>query len=445
MLYSIIDVETTGHPKNKITDISIFTTDGENIIREFHSLINPGVHIPYNITRLTGISDDTVQNAPYFHQVAKQVLDASRDAVFVAHNVNFDFNVIKNEYKELGYIFKRKKLCTVRLSRKLIPGHKSYSLGKLCADLKIPIHGRHRAKGDAFATYELFKMLFNKSNNSLFEDDIYNKQLTVSKAYNEKDLDNLPNETGVYYFWDKDNKLIYIGKSIKIRERVISHFRDNSKKEIKLCQEVSKITFELTGSELIALLKESNEIKLHRPLFNRKQKRTGETYALTYITNQEGIIELKINYLKQVANPIYTYQGSNKAKEHLKNIVEKNNFCPRFTSLEKGKNSCFYYQIKKCNGVCCGKESIQDYNKRVLQFIVSTQPKKLKESIFTSGRDDNEDGFVYIKKGAYMGYGYIPKIENKKDDMNLQKHLIANKDTRDARRIISSYLRKMNI
>ena len=444
MLYSIIDVETTGHPKNKITDISIITTDGENIIREFHSLINPGVHIPYNITRLTGISDDTIQDAPYFHQVAKQVLDASRDAVFVAHNVNFDFNVIKNEYKELGYIFKRKKLCTVRLSRKLIPGHKSYSLGKLCADLEIPIYGRHRAKGDAFATYELFKMLFNKSNNSLFEDDIYNKQLTVSKSYNEKDLDNLPNETGVYYFWNNEKKLIYVGKSIKIRERVISHFRDKSKKEIKLCQEVSKITFELTGSELIALLKESSEIKEHRPIFNRKQKRIGETYALTYFTNDDGIIELKTNYLKQVANPLYTYQGSNKAKEHLKNIVEKNNFCPKFSSLEKGSNSCFYFQIKKCKGICCGKESRQDYNKRVLQFILTTQPKKLKETIFTVGREDIEEGFIYIDKGAYMGYGYLPKSVKKRDNKTLQKHLIPKKDNRDARRIISSYLRKIN-
>ena len=163
MIFSIIDVETTGYPKNKITDISIFTTDGKSIIKEFHSLVNPSIAIPRNITRLTGISDETVKDAPLFFEIAKQVLDNTRESIFVAHNVNFDFNVIKNEYKELGYSFKRKKLCTVKLSRKIIPGHKSYSLGKLCADLKIPIHGRHRAKGDAFATFQLFKLLFSKT------------------------------------------------------------------------------------------------------------------------------------------------------------------------------------------------------------------------------------------------------------------------------------------
>jgi DNA polymerase-3 subunit epsilon len=235
-----------------------------------------------------------------------------------------------------------------------------------------------------------------------------------------------------------------VGKSIKIRERVISHFRDKSKKEIKLCQEVSKITFELTGSELIALLKESSEIKEHRPIYNRKQKRIGETYALTYFTNDNGIIELKTNYLKEVNNPIYTYQGINKAKEHLKKIIEKNNFCPKFTSLEKGSNSCFYFQIKKCKGVCCNEENKQDYNKRILQFILTTQPKKLKETIFTVGRKDIEDGFVYINKGAYMGYGYLPKSVKKRDNKTLQKHLIPKKDNRDARRIISSFLKKSN-
>lgn len=442
MIYSIVDVETTGFPRNKITDISIFTTDGVNIIREFHSLVNPVINIPRNITRLTGISNETVQGAPKFFEIAKQVLDASRDSIFVAHNVNFDFNVIKNEYKELGYSFKRKKLCTVRLSRKIIPGFRSYSLGKLCAELNIPIHGRHRAKGDAFATFELFKLLFKKSNSNFFEDDIYNKQITVSKYLEEKDLDHLPNEIGVYYFWNNNGKIIYVGKSINIKERVISHFRDNAKKEIKLCQEATRITYNLTGSELIALLEESAEIKKHHPLYNRKQKRIGETYALTYQTNKEGIIELKTDYLKQVDNPLLTYEGSNKAKEHLKNIVEKNNFCLKYCDLEKGKNSCFYYQIKKCRGVCCSKETIEDYNKRVLKFILSTQPKKLNQSIYTQGRNEKEVGFVYIEKGAYKGYGYILKSNLKKGKSELKKNLISQKDTRDARRIISSFIRK---
>ena len=445
MIFSIIDVETTGYPKNKITDISIFSTDGKSIIKEFHSLVNPSTTIPRNITRLTGISDETVKDAPKFFEIAKQVLDNTRDSIFVAHNVNFDFNVIKNEYKELGYSFKRKKLCTVKLSRKIIPGYKSYSLGKLCADLKIPIRERHRAKGDAFATFKLFKLLFEKSNGYLIENEIYNKQLTVSKYLHEKDLDYLPNEIGVYYFWNNDNKIIYVGKSIKIKDRVISHFRNISKKEIKLCQEATKVTYTITGSDLIAQLLESAEIKKHYPIFNRKQKKIGENYALTYFTNKVGIIELKIDYLKRVTNPLITYEGSKKAKDHLKYIVETNQFCLKYCDLEKGKNSCFYFQIKKCFGICCNKESNGEYNKRVLKFIMATQPKKLNESLFTSGRNSKEIGFVFIENGVYKGYGFIPKNSRTKNNEYLKKKLIKQNDNRDARRIIRSYVKNEKI
>ena len=445
MIFSIIDVETTGYPKNKITDISIFSTDGKSIIKEFHSLVNPLTTIPRNITRLTGISNETVKDAPMFFEIAKEVLENTRESIFVAHNVNFDYNVIKNEYKELGYTFKRKKLCTVKLSRKIIPGHKSYSLGKLCSDLKIPIHGRHRAKGDAFATFKLFKLLFEKSNGNFIENEIHNKQLTVSKYLDEKDLDYLPNDIGVYYFWNKENKIIYVGKSVKIKDRVISHFRNDSKKEIKLCQEANKVTYTLTGSDLIAQLLESAEIKKHYPIFNRKQKRIGENYALTYFTNKDGIIELKIDYLKRVINPLISYEGSKKAKDHLKYIVETNQFCLKYCDLEKGKNSCFYFQIKKCLGVCCNKESNEEYNKRVLKFIMANQPKKLNESLFTSGRNSKEIGFVLIENGVYKGFGFIPKNSRLRDNEYLNKKLIKQNDNRDVRRIIRSYIKKVNI
>ena len=134
-VFSIIDVETTGYPHNKITDISIYNTNSQKVVAEFHSLVNPDVAISSSITRLTGITNEMVRDAPFFYEIAKQIVNLTRDNVFVAHNVNFDFNVIKNEFKNLGYTYHRKKMCTVKLSRKLLPGHKSYSLGKLCKDL----------------------------------------------------------------------------------------------------------------------------------------------------------------------------------------------------------------------------------------------------------------------------------------------------------------------
>ena len=441
MLYSIIDVETTGGTKNKITDISIYTTDCKTIVREFHTLVNPNIPIPYFITRLTGISNEMVENAPCFHEIAKQVLDATRDSVFVAHNVNFDFNVIKNEFKELGYTFSRKKLCTVKLSRKIIPGHKSYSLGKICADLEIPIHGRHRAKGDAFATLQLFNLLFAKTDHSFFEDLTTTKQITVSNNINEQDLNTLPNTIGVYYFWNHANQIIYIGKSITIKDRVISHFRSTIKKEIKLCQETVKVTYENTGSDLIAQLKESAEIKKFYPLYNYRQKKIGETYGLTYFTNDQNIIELKIDYLKSITNPLITFNKGDRARQFLRNCIEKNNLCLKYSSLEKGKGSCFYFQLKKCKGICCGKQSVKEYNKLVLKVITSLQPKKLKDPIFTSGRNKNEIGIVQIENGVYKGYGFLKKGSDLSDSRIINNSIIKQKDNRDIRRIISSYMK----
>ena len=199
MIYSIIDLETTGG-KNKITEIAIFNTNGHEIIEEYHSLVNPGLKIPSHITRITGISNETVQDAPYFYEIAKNVLTITKDTIFVAHNVNFDYNVLKNEYRELGYQYNRKKLCTVKLSRANFPGLKSYSLGKLCNALNIPIFQRHRAVGDAKATYLLFKKIYQKKNAGIFENNIVHKQISISQHINESYLENFPQKTGVYYF-----------------------------------------------------------------------------------------------------------------------------------------------------------------------------------------------------------------------------------------------------
>ena len=163
-MYTIIDIETTGNgiKGNKITEISIFKFDGYEVIDEFTSLVDPECEIPYFITRLTGIDNDTVRNAPKLHEITSKILEITADTIFVAHSVNFDYNVIKNEFKNLGLEFVRKKLCTVRLSRKLLPGYHSYSLGKLCSALGIPLSDRHRARGDAHATMLLFKKLLRR-------------------------------------------------------------------------------------------------------------------------------------------------------------------------------------------------------------------------------------------------------------------------------------------
>lgn len=202
MIYTIIDVETTGRT-NKLIEISIFKYDGEKVIDEFTSLINPQEPIPDYIIALTGIDNRLVANAPTFSEVANNILTITESTTFVAHNVNFDYNAIRNEFKDIGIDFNRKKLCTVRLSRKLIPGHKSYSLGKLCNALNINIVDRHRAKGDVEATVILFEMLLKKENAEIVFSEFLNKsskEATLPSHLPTAVFNSLPNTPGIYYF-----------------------------------------------------------------------------------------------------------------------------------------------------------------------------------------------------------------------------------------------------
>jgi len=160
-LYAIIDIETTGQASaiGKITEIAIFVHNGFEITDSFSSLINPECFIPGFITNLTGIDNEMVKKAPKFYEVARKIVEITQDKVFVAHNVSFDYKFIQEEFKRLGYDYQRKTMCTVRMGRKFLPGHRSYSLGRICSELGISINGRHRAAGDALATVKLFEMI----------------------------------------------------------------------------------------------------------------------------------------------------------------------------------------------------------------------------------------------------------------------------------------------
>ncbi len=274
MDYVIVDIETTGgSPKaSKITEIAIYKHNGISIIDEFSSLVDPEMKIPEFIVRLTGISDRMVENQPKFYEIAKQIIEFTEGCIFVAHNVGFDYGILRHEFKSLGFDFRRPHLCTVRASRYVLPGLDSYSLGKLSRSLGIEIIGRHRAGGDALATAHLFTMLIEK--------DAANLQTFIQQEVNPKILhpnldlevlDEIPSKTGVYQFYNEFNQLIYIGKSKQIKNRVDQHLRNTkTKKGIQMRGEITRIEYDLTGSELIALLKESQLIKHHTPVYNHQ-------------------------------------------------------------------------------------------------------------------------------------------------------------------------------
>ena len=443
-MYSVVDIETTGngYKGQKITEISVFLFDGEKIIDEFTSLVNPEQAIPYFITNLTGITEAMVRTAPKFYEIAKKVAEITKDAIFVAHNVNFDYNIIRDEFKSLGFDFKRKKLCTVRLSRKIIPGLSSYSLGNICTAEGIEIAARHRAKGDAEATVELFRRLLKRDDNFTINSflNAKSREATLPPLLDKQVVDKLPERHGVYYFKNLEKEVIYVGKANNIKQRVISHFYDKKKKERTMCLETADISYTETGSELIALLHESSEIKHLYPKFNRAQRKAGEAVGLFSYEDQKGIVHLAFNRLKLTPNPLMKFYSMAACRSMLEKVCEVFELCPKYCHLQTNVNACFHYQLQQCKGICTGKEAVESYNKRVYEAIKSLGLQTENLVIKESGRNNKEIGFALILNGIYQGFGYVDKNQDIKEPNDYLLYVKPQKDTRDIQRILKSYL-----
>ena len=441
-MYAIIDIETTGlSPSNeKITEIAIFIHDGQKIVDEYSTLINPEKKIPYRIIQMTGINNQMVESAPKFYEVAKKIVELTEGKVFVGHNVRFDYGFIRNEFKSLGYDYARKTLDTVKLSRRLIPGKRSYSLGRLCNDLEIDNHARHRATGDALATTKLFELLLSIDNN-LETVNINGAQSDLNKSF----IKDLPSEAGVYYFYDKSKELIYVGKSINIHDRVLSHLNNNlHKKAIKMKNMIADVGYQKTGSELIALLLESDEIKRTQPIFNQSQKRTYFNYGLYSFEDETGYKNLKIMRIIDELTPLYTYSSAMEGKEHLTNICEDFNLCQKLCGLYDTGGACFHYQIHSCNGACIGEEPSSSYNSRVNDALENYQFKHQNFFVIDKGRNEDENSIVKVESGKYLGFGYLGKdqVDNQMDLMH--DCIVSYRDNKEVRRIINTFVKKNN-
>lgn len=448
MLYAITDIETTGnnYKGQKITEISIFLYDGEKVIDEFTSLVNPEQYIPPFITNLTGITDAMVRNAPKFYEIAKKVHEITENAVFVAHNVNFDYNIIKSEFQSLGFDFNRKKLCTVRLSRKIIPGYPSYSLGNLCASLNIPLYDRHRAKGDVEATVKLFQLLQRKDDQFIINSFLNprSKQATLPPLLKKEVVDKLPETFGVYHFRNEKKEIIYVGKANNIKQRVISHFYDKKRKEVAMCLEIAHIDYAETGSELLALLLESAEIKKIFPKYNAAQKRPGTAFGIFSYLDQKGIRHIAYNSTKALLNPLVTFDNITTCRVFIEQLCSAYELCPKYCHLQENVKQCFHHQIKECRGICCGKESIESYNTRVGQALKEIQLENDDYVIREKGRTTDEIGFALILNGVYKGFGFLPAevSEQLEGPEDYQFYVQPQQDNSDVQRILRSYLRK---
>ncbi|MGM0478319.1 MAG: exonuclease domain-containing protein [Bacteroidota bacterium] len=446
MRYAVTDLETTGGSlKNtKITEIAIFLTDGQTVIDEYSTLINPERSIPPFITRLTGINDEMVRNAPRFYEIAKEILEFLGDAVFVAHNVGFDYNVLRHEYKSLGFDFRATQLCTVRSSRYVIPGHSSYSLGKLTDALGIELENRHRAKGDALATVHLFHHLMDldpKELQTFHQSDI--RPQSLHPGLDISVIDELPKKTGVYKFYSPENELIYIGKSSNIQHRVKQHLKNNSsKKAIRMREEIASIQFELLGSEAIALLRESTLIKKHQPRYNRALRKDKFPFGLYAFRDGHNYLHLHVDHVKRKEEtPFTTFSGKKEAQRFLYHIFEKFELCQKLLGLYPTRGACFQYHTQQCYGACVGEESPESYNERVNDLLDALHFELDNFFIIDRGRKEGEISVILIERGTYRGYGFINKQYDDGSVESWKSAVTLSSEAKDDRMIIQRMLR----
>lgn len=420
-LYAIVDIETTGGraDRDRITEIGIALHDGEKVIDSYETLIDPEAIIPFSITRLTGITQDMVKDAPKFYEVAKKIVQMTEKAVFVAHNVRFDYSFLREEFKRLGFTYSRRQLCTVRLTRNTFPGLPSYSLDNLIRHFKIPFRNRHRAMGDVEATTILFEKILAKEESEQKMNDMVNlgvKESRLPVNITLEQLHALPEVAGVYYFYDIYKEVVYVGKSINIKKRVMEHFAKTTPKAGKLQKLVADISYEETGSELIALLHESYEIKRLRPPVNRAQRLRNFPYVVHQFINEEGYNCLDIAKptakRRKSMNVVAEYPKIASAKGYLAKALNTFELCAYHCHIEAGNKPCFNYHVKKCHGSCLGKELPVIYNERV-EAAIAYLLTVFEEDFFIidAGRTETEKAVVLVEQGHYGGYGYIETAE----------------------------------
>lgn len=447
-MYAILDIETTGGQYNEegITEIAIYKFDGHEVVDQFISLVNPEKPIQPFVVKLTGINNAMLRSAPKFYEVAKRIIEITEGCIIVAHNASFDYRILQTEFRRLGFRFQKQTLCTVELAKKLLPGHESYSLGKLVRTLGIPIADRHRASGDAMATVKLFKMILAQDIEKEIVKSLVKTEIKSGMSPKLLDIvESLPSKTGIYYIHNEKGDLIYIGKSKNIKKRVNQHFLGTTNKCKKIQLEVFTVTFEETGNELIALLKESEEIKINKPIYNRSQRKTLFLWALYAQKDEKGYIALKIQKTDGRKKEITSFTSIQEGKNALFKITDEFHLCQKINGLYETKNACFKHKIKECDGACIGDVSPEVYNERVKEFIESNKFKNDNMIILDRGRNLQEHSAILIEGGVYKGYCFYDLNYQITNVEVLKNIIIPMTNNRDSRNIIQAYLRKHKV
>lgn len=410
-----IDTETTGlnASYNRIIEVGVLKIVDGQLVKEFKTLVNPQTYVDPFIQQMTGINPEALEAAPTFDEIKDELSYLLEDSIFVAHNVRFDYGFIRNEFRRVGVKFSSKHFCTVKLARLLYPNQKRYNLDSIIENFNIKCENRHRAFDDAKVLWEFYKKAQTSIKPELFEQaiGIVMKKPTLPSSIDPAFFDTIPENPGVYIFYGEGGSVLYIGKSINIRDRVLSHFSNDhlSRTDMKISQEVKSIEFIETAGELGALLLESTLIKEQKPLYNRLLRESRKMPILLKTTDANGfnsveIKELDLVDISEIENILGVFRTIKQTKEFLHTVAKEYSLCPRLLGLEKGKGLCFYYHLGQCKGACNGQELNLKYN---IRFDAGFYNKKIRPWRFDSpiiikelgGREESH----LVDKWCYLG------------------------------------------
>jgi DNA polymerase-3 subunit epsilon len=407
--YAIVDIETTGGNAggSRITEIAIVIHNGIKVIDRWETLVNPQKEIPLAIFSLTGINNEMVRNAPIFDAISEKVLEMLVDRVFVAHNVNFDYSVVRHQLEEAGFKWTARKLCTVRAARKIRPGLGSYSLGRLCNSLDIPLENAHRAGGDADAAAVLFSRLLEWDIEGEIEKMIKKTAQDQRLPPNlpPEDFTQLPEKPGVYYFYNEVKKVIYVGKAINIKKRVTTHFSGhtiNAQRQ-NFLRDIHGISFEVCATELMALILECTEIKKLWPTYNRALKKFEAKYGLYHYEARNGYRYLAIGKLTKFQTSIEHFGSLYEGVHLLQSLSKQFEIDYRFCKYDRAVTTDNLPQMDLLDlpEVASHNEKIEN----AIHFLVSHKPSF---GIVDKGRTAEERSCIWVEKGHFYGMGYLP-------------------------------------
>lgn len=374
--YVFVDIETNGlnHLRGRVIEVAAIRVEGGRNTRVFNQLIDPGSELPAFITSLTGIRNEDLRGALSFHQVAAELYDILDGAIFVAHNVRFDYSFLKQEFKRTNRTFLPKQLCTVKLSKALYPMERSHKLESLIRRHGFHYEKRHRAYDDAHVLWQFLQLITTTFPADIVQSQIQKqiKRPAIPKDIPVELIKDLPEAPGVYTFEDDKGAPLYIGKSINIRKRVLQHFghdHDNSK-EFKIAQTIKHVSYIQTGGELEALLLESQMVKELQPLYNRKLRKTDKLLLAKGSADDQGYMRVSLEEAyalepEDISSTLAVYTRRGRAKDSLNDLQKLYELCPKLLGLEKSKGACFLSQLHKCRGACAGRETAEAYNHRV--------------------------------------------------------------------------------